>query len=98
MKIIQKIQRARTCEFVAVNRFPSSSVVVCEVASLEHELREKKYVSLTDETVAQNTHVRNYTVELAPCVSETMLARREFTEVASCSRDCIVEELEYNAS
>jgi len=72
--------------------------VVCEVAALEHELRGERHVILADKTGAQNTYVRNYTVEPAPCVSETMLARREFTEVASCPGDCVVEELEYNAS
>jgi hypothetical protein len=65
---------------------------------LEHELRGGKYVSLAGKAGAKNTHVRNDTVEPAPCVSETMLACRELTEVTSCPGDCVVEELEHNAS
>jgi len=37
-------------------------------------------------------------MELASCVSKTMLARREFTEVTRCPGDRVVEELEHNAS
>jgi hypothetical protein len=35
-------ERGDTFKFVAINGFSSCTIVVCEVASLEHELREEK--------------------------------------------------------
>ena len=57
----------------------------------------ESYVT-TSEVSTLKHEVRDYTMELAALVAEALLAGAEGTEVLSCLRDHVVEELEVDAA
>ena len=83
-----------TRELGPINRLSTCAVMVREVASLQHELEPKhRRVIINNSTAAkvEHTHVRNNSVERAPCIPKSMLASRKLAEVARRLGDCLVE-------